>query len=124
MWYYSGMEDGHTNPTRQRGSSSLTRRVGVHQGCPQGNVLPRRGYRGYARGKALPMSRSSAMPPRLELPEQFGRYRILKLLGEGGMGAVYLAEDTKLHRQVAVKVPKLTSDEDIQRFEREARVAA
>ncbi|MGD0090992.1 MAG: serine/threonine-protein kinase, partial [Planctomycetota bacterium] len=55
---------------------------------------------------------------------QLGPYKLLKKLGEGGMGAVYLAEDTMAGRKVAVKVlPKKYSDERefLTRFRREAQ---
>jgi eukaryotic-like serine/threonine-protein kinase len=51
-------------------------------------------------------------------------YRILSLLGEGGMGKVYLAEDTKLHRKVSLKFLSTTFTQDyerLRRFEQEAR---
>jgi hypothetical protein len=62
-----------------------------------------------------------------EPPCDFGRYRIERVLGEGGCGAVYLAWDTKLGRHVALKVPHPNKADDpqvIKRFEREAQVAA
>lgn len=54
-------------------------------------------------------------------------YRVLKILGRGGMGEVYLAQDNKLGRKVALKLlpTSLGNDEDrLRRFEREARLAS
>src|ERR1035438_7428085 len=61
-------------------------------------------------------------------PEQsIAHYRVVSKLGEGGMGAVYRATDTKLNRDVALKVRPPAFAEDaarMQRFEREAQLLA
>jgi len=60
-----------------------------------------------------------------DTPHAIAHYRILKRLGKGGMGEVFLGEDTKQHgRKVALKVlpPELTKDESrVRRFKQEAR---
>ena len=58
---------------------------------------------------------------------QISHYRVIDTLGAGGMGVVYLAEDIRLHRKVAIKVlpSPFTSDPDrVRRFEQEARAAS
>jgi serine/threonine protein kinase/tetratricopeptide (TPR) repeat protein len=55
-----------------------------------------------------------------------GHYRILSKIGEGGMGEVFLAEDTTLDRRIALKILSHPRPEDhqLRRFEREAKAAA
>ena len=60
------------------------------------------------------------------IPVEFGRYRLEKVLGEGGMGRVFLAHDSQLDRHVALKVPRFPDSDAaaLERFFREARAAA
>jgi len=73
--------------------------------------------------EATPKSADGAPP---EPNQVFGRYLIQKTLGKGGMGTVYLAEDTVLNRKVALKVPRFPEDQSdmVERFHREAKAAA
>ena len=63
----------------------------------------------------------------LEVSSRLGHYDVTALIGEGGMGEVYRATDTKLNRQVALKIlpEAFASDPDrLARFQREAQVLA
>src|SRR5499433_380401 len=65
--------------------------------------------------------------PELEAGDSIGHYQVVSLLGVGGMGQVYLAEDAKLRRKVALKLlpTSYTRDESrLRRFQQEARAAS
>jgi serine/threonine protein kinase len=56
----------------------------------------------------------------LTLGRTLGAYDVLSLLGSGGMGEVYRAHDSRLKRDIALKVLQLDSNDARLRFEREA----
>lgn len=59
--------------------------------------------------------------------ESIRHYKVIRAIGTGGMGEVYLAEDTRLGRKVAIKLLRAsftTQTDRLQRFEREARAAS
>src|SRR5208282_1463731 len=89
----------------------------------------------------LPMSEPELSPPtrsnspveeaverrETPLPKTIGRYRVERVLGEGGFGLVYLARDDQLHRPVAIKVPHarlVSRPEDAEAYLTEARTVA
>src|SRR5262249_44798584 len=60
-------------------------------------------------------------------PLKIGRYRVIRLLGQGGFGRVYLARDDDLDRPVAIKVPnpeRIADPGDVEAYLNEARILA
>jgi len=93
------------------GSSDQTRAESDASGGPNGTML----------------EGAPADPEQVAKYPNLGRFEILKLLGQGAFGAVYLAHDPHLDRKVAIKVAKtgvLVGKQDVDRFMREARSAA
>lgn len=82
------------------------------------------GMAGFLDSPAAPLSDRGEQDVAHELTGQLGRYRIIRLLGEGGMGAVYEAEQDHPRRVVALKVihRRLATRELLRRFEREAEI--
>ncbi len=71
-------------------------------------------------------TRAKRLAAKVGAAEQLGQYRLVRKIGEGGMGTVYLAEHALLRRPTALKVctPDKNAPELLQRFEREVQVTA
>jgi serine/threonine-protein kinase len=94
------------------------------RGHPQDAYDPRRDARVVERATLPGAFRENARPTRNTSALVAGRYQLLSLLGEGGMGAVYEAEHVELGKRVAVKLLNFvagTHDELVARFKQEAR---
>ena len=82
---------------------------------------------GFIEGSAVELEASAmAAESDVRAEQRFGDYRLLSRIGAGGMGDVYLAEDTKLQRKVALKFVRaaLGSAEMVARFRREEQILA
>jgi Tol biopolymer transport system component len=110
----------------------------LNQACAEDDALRQevesllaheKGAEGFLEAPALeiPSSMFDQDPSQSLCGRQLGSYKVLSLLGAGGMGEVYQAHDTKLGRKVAIKIlPSafVHDPERLSRFEREARVLA
>src|SRR4029453_10971257 len=92
---------------------------------PRGRALQMRPER-VPTGSRLTVQRSPAQAGYV-IGRQLGHHVVLTQIGRGGMGDVYVARDTRLDRQVALKLPRLDAAAPVDRlalFQREAKAAA
>ena len=119
-------------PVRQPGSVGRRASDRGDEGMDRRNQNDRRArspVMGTERGAAAlaPAAMTDEAEPDLIGIEVDGRYRVLELIGEGGMGKVYLAEHVEIGKRVALKVlhPSYSRMPDlVERFRREARAAS
>jgi serine/threonine-protein kinase len=132
----SSPDDWHGNGQKQRGQKQKSQQRGNQQKSNQQRNNQQRSNPQSARQKPRGQQSRPSSPSAPSQPNQsdenslvgrtfFGEYTITKKLGEGGMGAVYLARQNAIDQNVALKVlhaRAAESNEIVQRFHREAKV--
>jgi serine/threonine protein kinase/Tol biopolymer transport system component len=113
-------ENCAADPALQREVEELLRFDGASEGFIRGNALA-------FEARRFEPEELSQTGPQLLSGQSIGAYKILSLLGRGGMGVVYRARDERLRRDVAIKVlpASFANDADrLRRFEQEAHATS
>ncbi|MEM9656797.1 MAG: serine/threonine-protein kinase, partial [Planctomycetota bacterium] len=99
----------------------------AHRQAPKGDFANRLLPQGAVARKLIDDSVETALPDEVKVGARVGVYKLLQKIGEGGMGTVYMAEQTSpITRRVAVKIikPDMVTDQTLARFEAERQALA